>query len=72
MISKELLKLYMADILASHSRLTQESWIMGLITKLLEATHRQWLNRNFVIHDRIADLVATHNKEHLQLEIECK
>ena len=71
-VSKELLELDMVDILVRHSRLTWESWIMGLITNLLEATREQWIYRNLTMHGHghITGLMAMHNKEHLQQEIE--
>jgi hypothetical protein len=29
------------------------SWVQGLILKLLEATHKQWIYRNVQIHDTV-------------------
>ncbi|KAL7522706.1 hypothetical protein ACHAWX_007384 [Stephanocyclus meneghinianus] len=43
---------------------------MDLITRLLEATHGQWIYRNLTIHDRVSGLLKTHEKEHLLREIE--
>jgi hypothetical protein len=42
----------------------------GLITKLLEATHGQWIYRNLTMHDHVAGLMATQDKEHIQKEIQ--
>jgi hypothetical protein len=71
-VSKELLELDMVDILVPRSRLTWESWIMGLITKLLEATREPWIYRNLTMHGHghVTGLMAMHNKECLQQEIE--
>ena len=43
---------------------------MGLVTKLLEVTHGQWLYRNIQVHDKISCTLVTLRKEELQLEIE--
>jgi hypothetical protein len=45
-------------------------WAQGLILKLLEATHGQWIYRNIQIHDSVAGRQATLRKEAIQQEIE--
>ena len=45
-------------------------WTTGLITKLLEVTHGQWLYRNVHVHDSISETSATLHKEEIQTEIE--
>ncbi len=52
------------------TRITPERWTKGLILKLLEATHGQWLYRNVQIHDSVAGTQATRRKEEIQCEIE--
>jgi hypothetical protein len=47
-----------------------ERWAQGLILKLIEATHWQWINRNIQIHDTVAGTHATLKKESMQQEIE--
>ncbi len=54
------------------SNVTPENWTMGVITKLLEATHGQWLYRCIPIHDRIKGTQATLWKEKLQKKIEAQ
>jgi hypothetical protein len=54
------------------SNVTLEKWTAGVITKLLEATHGQWLYRCIQIHDRIKGTQATLWKEELQKEIEAQ
>jgi hypothetical protein len=44
--------------------------MQGLITKLLEATHGQWIYRNLTIHDRTSGHIVTQDKEQLLQEIE--
>jgi len=71
MVSKELLRLQTSYI-AKRRRpvLTAHRWIVGLITRLLEIAHGQWIYRNFVVHDSIAGTLATQAKEVLQAELE--
>jgi hypothetical protein len=45
-------------------------WSCGLIIKLLEATHGQWLYRCVQTHDTVSGTLATMRKEQLQIEIE--
>ncbi len=42
----------------------------GLITRLLEITHRQWIYRNFIVHEPGSSIIATAKKEELLWEIE--
>lgn len=56
----------------SGSRQTIRSWASGLVIKLLEITHGQWLYRNIVVHNAMAGTLATARKEELQLEIEAQ
>jgi hypothetical protein len=54
------------------THLSPERWAKGLILKLLEATHGQWLYRNVQIHDSVAGTQATLRKEVIQREIEAQ
>ena len=49
---------------------TSERWAKGVILKLLEATHGQWIYRNVQIHDDVAGMWATLRKEEVQWDIE--
>ncbi len=49
---------------------TSERWAKGVILKLLEATHGQWIYRNVQIHDNVAGTRATLRKEEIQWDIE--
>ncbi len=49
---------------------TPKCWARGLIRKLLEATHGQWIYWNIQIHDSVAGTQATLRKEAIQEEIE--
>jgi hypothetical protein len=70
MVSKELLCIDITDILLPTSTLTKDRWMQGLISRLLEATHGQWICRNLTMHDKISGWVATKGKEQLLQEIE--
>ena len=52
------------------THMTPDRWAQGLILKLLEATHGQWIYRNIQIHDWVAGTKATLRKNELQREIE--
>jgi hypothetical protein len=47
-----------------------DKWSSGLITRLLEITHGQWLYCNFMVHDPVSGTIATGKNEELLLEIE--
>ncbi len=47
-----------------------EQWTTGVVIKLLETTHGQWLYRCVQVHDRVQGTIATQWKEELQREIE--
>ena len=47
-----------------------DKWCTGLITRLLEITHGQWLYRNYIVHDPMSGTIAMAKKEELLLEIE--
>jgi hypothetical protein len=44
-------------------------WAQGLILKLLEATHGQWLYRNVQIHNVVSGTQATMRNKAIQKEI---
>ena len=50
--------------------MTPERWAKGVILKLLEATHGQWIYRNVQIHDDVAGTRATLRKEEILRKIE--
>lgn len=70
MISCEIVKIQKQYLDGIGSHLTIDKWCKGLITKLLEATHGQWLYRNVVVHDKVSGDAATRRKEEIQMEIE--
>ena len=45
-------------------------WASGLVTRLLEVSHGQWLYRNVVVHDRTSGQLAIARKEEIAARIE--
>jgi hypothetical protein len=70
MISVEAVAIQRRALVEDKSRLTLEKWCTGLITKLLETTHGQWLYRNVHVHDVVARALATKKKEELRKLLE--
>jgi bifunctional N-acetylglucosamine-1-phosphate-uridyltransferase/glucosamine-1-phosphate-acetyltransferase GlmU-like protein len=54
------------------SNVTGEQWATGVIIKLLETTHGQWLYRCVQVHDRFSGIQATQQEEELQRAIEAQ
>ena len=70
MISKEIMGIQKSYLVLSSYHLSIDRWMTGLITKLLEFTHGQWLYRNVHVHESISKTTATPHKEEIQMEIE--
>merc|ERR1712086_667377 len=70
MVSKEMLPIQADHVEIGACKLTLQAWSQGLITKLLEATHGQWLYRIVHVHDDIAGVAANARKEEIQQFIE--
>ena len=70
MISKEMRTIQYEFYHCHGSRLSPTRWAKGLILKLLETTHGQWIYRNVQIHDNVAGTQATLRKEAILKEIE--
>jgi hypothetical protein len=70
MVSTEIVALQRQFCAVNGSRMSLNKWSSGLITRLLEITHGQWLYCNFIVHDPLSGIIATGKKEELILEIE--
>ena len=70
MVCKEIRAIQTTYTTLCGNRTYAETWTEGLITKLLEATHGQWLYRKVQVHDKVAGTLATLRKEEIQMEIE--
>jgi hypothetical protein len=47
-----------------------DQWAKDMVLKLLEATHGQWISQNVQIHNNVAGMQTTLQKEEVQQEIE--
>ena len=70
MVSKDIINLQSEFATIQGMRLSLGRWSSGLITKLLEVTHGQWIYRNLLVHDKLSGVLATEKKEELQKEIQ--
>jgi hypothetical protein len=70
MISTEITYIQRQHIAVNRSRMSLDKWCTGLITRLLEITHGQWLYRNYIVHDPVSGTVEMAKKEELLVEIE--
>ena len=70
MISKEFCRIQETQLRLGRTHVSGAKWAQCLSVKLLETTHGQWLVRNFLIHDKVAGMLALEKKEDLQIAIE--
>jgi hypothetical protein len=71
MVSKEILNIHYSTACDSEEDMPAPYvWAKGLVIKLLETTHGQWLYRNIHVHDATSGSLATAKKEELQKAIE--
>ena len=70
MISRKVVAIQKEFAEAGGCNLSLDNWAKGLVIKLLEATHGQWLYRNVVVHDVVGGSEAVKRKQELQNEIE--
>ena len=66
MISKEMLVIQERHLTLIGSTWNISAWEKGLVVKLLETTHSQWLYRNVHLHDAITGTHAVCRKEAIQ------
>jgi hypothetical protein len=70
MVSREIRGIQRRYLIFVGSSFTIDRWMSGLIVKLLEVTHGQWLYRNVQVHDDVSGANATARKEEILREIE--
>ena len=70
MVSSEILGIQSDFVDFGSCSISLDVWAKGLVMKLLEITHGQWLYRNVQVHDAVSGLKAVKRKEELQREIE--
>ena len=62
-ILKEILPIQEDFVDLGQCKLSLKAWAHGLVVKLLEVTHGQWLYLNIHVHDATAGVAATARKE---------
>ena len=70
MILKELVKLQKDFIDLGGCSVSLDQCAQGLVVRLLEVTHGQWLYRNMHVHGATAEMEVTARKEEIQRLIE--
>jgi hypothetical protein len=70
MVSSKLLPIQSDFLLHSKSSFRATRWISGLITKLLQVTHTQWIYQCVLVHNRTKGTLISTHKEVLLKEIE--
>jgi hypothetical protein len=70
MISRGIVEIQRDYLQLSGARWKLDRWATGVIIKLLEVTHGQWLYRNVVVHDKVAGSLAVMRKDGIRSEIE--
>ena len=70
MVSNKAVTLQAEFVALGNCSLSLNGWVKGLVVKLLETTHGQWLYRNVQVHDTVSGWKAVERKENLQREIE--
>jgi hypothetical protein len=70
MVSKEVAQIQRKVDHGGKFRISVDAWCAGLVTRLLEVTHGQWLYRNVHVHDLFSGERAMNRKEALRKEIE--
>ena len=70
MVSAEILEIQSDFIDFGRCSLSLDIWAKGLVMKLLEITHGQWLYRNVQVHDAVGGPKTMERKGERQREIE--
>jgi hypothetical protein len=63
MISKEITGIQQQYYALNGIQMSLEKWSSGLITRLLEIMHGQWIHQHFIVHDPVSGIIATAKKE---------
>ena len=69
MVTKQLVNIQSIYLLQQQSTRPASSWILGLITQLLQETYSQWIYRCVLVHDSTTSTLITSHKEDLMREI---
>jgi hypothetical protein len=72
MVTNSLWEIQTTYSVVDGSNVFPKQWTTGVVIKLLETTHGQWLYWYIQVHDRVQGTQATLQKEELQKEIEAQ
>jgi hypothetical protein len=72
MVTKGLQEIQTTYSLVDRSNVSPKQWTIGVVIKLLETTHSQWLYWCIQVHNRVQDTQAMLQKEELQKKIEAQ
>ena len=70
MVSKEIVALQRQAATVHGLGVSVHTWATGLVMRLLEIVHGQWLYRNLVVHDEVSGSLVNKKKEELREKIE--
>ena len=70
MISKEIVKLQKDAVDLGGCSMSLDKWVQGLVVRLVEVPHGQWLYRNMHVHAATVGKEATARKEEIQRFVE--
>ena len=70
MISDKVLEVQVTCATLGECTMSLDNWDKGLVIKLLEATHGQWLYIHVLVRNEAHGVAAAQRKELLQLRIE--
>ena len=70
MVNKEIVDLQRQAATVHGLDLSLHTWATGLVKRLLEIAHGQWLYRNLVVHNKVSGSLVNKKKEELREKIE--
>ena len=70
MVSRRMVEIQAEFFAVRGSSWKLDKWATGLVTRLLEVTHGQWLYRNVLVHDKTNGQLAMLRKEEIAARIE--
>ena len=69
MISREVITIQLKYYTIIEFKVTLKEWAQGLVIKLINVTHGQWIYRNVHVHDKVTGVHSTQRKEEWGKEI---
>ncbi len=72
MVSNKMVDIQREYFAARNASWKLDGWATGLVVRLLEITHGQWLYRNVIVHDSTSGRLAVTQKEEIAEKIEAE